>query len=44
ELDTLVASIAEGVREPKPAFLVRIRELIGFLAESESHYQREENA
>ncbi len=44
ELDSLVASIAEGEREPKAAFLVRIRELIGFLAESESHYQREENA
>ncbi|MHA1614354.1 MAG: DUF438 domain-containing protein [Candidatus Thorarchaeota archaeon] len=44
ELETLVASISEGVREPKPEFLVRIRDLIGFLAESESHYQREENA
>jgi len=44
ELDSLVASIAEGEREPKAAFIVRIRELIGFLAESESHYQREENA
>jgi len=44
ELETLVASISEGVREPKPEFLVRIRELIEFLAESESHYQREENA
>jgi PAS domain S-box-containing protein len=44
ELDNLIGSIAEGVREPKPEFLVRIRELIGFLAESESHYQREENS
>ena len=44
ELETLITSVADGVREPKPEFLVRIRELIGFLAESESHYQREENA
>ena len=44
ELDTLICSISKGDREPKPEFLVRIRELIGFLAESESHYQREENA
>jgi len=44
ELDNLIGSISEGVREPKPEFLVRIRELIAFLAESESHYQREENS
>ncbi len=44
ELDNLVTSISKGDRKPKPEFLVRVRELIGFLAESESHYQREENA
>ncbi|MCK5265851.1 MAG: DUF438 domain-containing protein, partial [Candidatus Thorarchaeota archaeon] len=44
ELDDIIGSITEGVREAKPEFLVRIRELIGFLAESESHYQREENS
>ncbi|MHA2045856.1 MAG: DUF438 domain-containing protein [Candidatus Thorarchaeota archaeon] len=31
-------------QEPKPKFLERIRELIGYFVESESHYQREENA
>ncbi|MHA1862304.1 MAG: DUF438 domain-containing protein [Candidatus Thorarchaeota archaeon] len=44
ELDNLIGSIADGAREPKTEFLVRIRELIAFLAESESHYQREENS
>ncbi|MHA1136133.1 MAG: DUF438 domain-containing protein [Candidatus Thorarchaeota archaeon] len=44
ELDNIIGSISEGVREAKAEFLVRIRELIGFLAESESHYQREENS
>ncbi len=42
ELDTLVGSISG--KEAKPEYLVRIRELIGFFIESESHYQREENA
>ncbi len=44
ELDTLVGSISDGDREAKPEFLDRIRELIGFFIESESHYLREENA
>ena len=44
ELDSLVGSISEGDREAKPEFLDRIRELIGFFIESESHYLREENA
>jgi PAS domain S-box-containing protein len=44
ELQSLVASISKGEREPKPAYLGRIRQLIGFFVESESHYLREENA
>lgn len=44
ELVALVGSISKGEREPKPEFLTRIRELIGFFIESISHYQREENA
>ncbi len=44
ELDVLVSSISKDEREAKPQFLNRIRELIGFFIDSESHYQREENA
>lgn len=43
ELQSLVNAITKGVRETKPEFLERIRQLIGFFVESESHYLREEN-
>ena len=44
ELESLVASISSGEREPRPEFLERIRQLIGFLVDTETHYLREENA
>ncbi|MHA2201679.1 MAG: DUF438 domain-containing protein [Candidatus Thorarchaeota archaeon] len=44
ELRSLVSSISGDEQEVKPQFLKRIRELIGYFIESESHYQREENA
>lgn len=44
ELDALVGSISKGERDPKSEFLARVRELIGFFIDSESHYLREENA
>jgi DUF438 domain-containing protein len=44
ELHTLVQSIATGERETKPEYLERIRQLMGFFKEADSHYQREENA
>jgi PAS domain S-box-containing protein len=44
ELESLVASISSGEREPRSEFLERIRQLIGFLVETETHYLREENA
>ncbi|MFW9794499.1 MAG: DUF438 domain-containing protein [Candidatus Thorarchaeota archaeon] len=43
ELDSIVSSISTGEIKIKPEFLARVRELIGFFEESESHYQREEN-
>jgi PAS domain S-box-containing protein len=44
ELHSLVTAIASGERDIRPEFVDRIRQLIGFLEESESHYLREENA
>jgi PAS domain S-box-containing protein len=44
ELVSLTSSISKGERDSKPEFLTRIRELIGYFIESESHYLREENA
>jgi len=44
ELQLLANALAKGERETKPEFLERIRQLIGFFIESESHYLREENA
>jgi len=44
ELASLITSMVKGERETKPEFLERIRQLIGFFEESETHYQREENA
>ena len=44
ELEHLVTSIAMGEREPRADFLDRIRQLVGFLSETETHYLREENA
>jgi PAS domain S-box-containing protein len=44
ELRSLVSFISSDEQEVKPQFLKRIRELIGYFIESESHYQREENA
>ncbi|MGD9397754.1 MAG: DUF438 domain-containing protein [Candidatus Thorarchaeota archaeon] len=44
ELLALVNALAKGERETKPEYLDRIRQLIGFFAESETHYLREENA
>ena len=44
ELQSLVNALVKGETEAKPEFLERIRQLIGFFVESESHYLREENA
>ena len=44
ELQSLVRALSKGEREPRQEFLSRIRQLIGFFVESESHYLREENA
>ncbi|MGY5857820.1 MAG: DUF438 domain-containing protein [Candidatus Thorarchaeota archaeon] len=44
ELQSLVGAISRGERDPKPEYLERIRQLIEFFVESESHYLREENA
>ncbi len=44
ELQTLTAALLTGEREAKPEYLSRIRQLIGFFVDSESHYLREENA
>ncbi|MFX1605020.1 MAG: DUF438 domain-containing protein [Promethearchaeota archaeon] len=44
ELHTLVESLSSGERRARPEFLDRVRQLIGFFVESESHYLREENA
>ncbi len=44
ELQSLVGALSRGERDPKPEYLGRIRQLIGFFVESESHYLREENA
>ena len=44
ELHTLVSALSSGERETKSEFLDRVRQLIGFFVESESHYLREENA
>jgi DUF438 domain-containing protein len=44
ELYTLVHTISRGERETKPEYLERIRQLLGFFKEADSHYQREENA
>lgn len=44
ELLLLVGSLSKGEREHKPEYLARVRQLIGFFVESESHYLREENA
>ncbi|MHA2396805.1 MAG: DUF438 domain-containing protein, partial [Candidatus Thorarchaeota archaeon] len=43
ELQALLGALSNGEREPKPEFLGRIRQLVGFFVESESHYLREEN-
>lgn len=44
ELQGLVGQVSRGERDSKPEYLDRIRQIIGFFAESESHYLREENA
>jgi PAS domain S-box-containing protein len=44
ELLALVGALSNGERESKPEYLGRIRQLIGFFVESDSHYLREENA
>ncbi|MFX1483453.1 MAG: DUF438 domain-containing protein [Promethearchaeota archaeon] len=44
ELEELATSIVKGERESKPEFISRVRELIGFFVDSQSHYHREENA
>ncbi|MFW9833622.1 MAG: DUF438 domain-containing protein [Candidatus Thorarchaeota archaeon] len=44
ELYTLIQSISSGERETKPEYIERVRQLMGFFKESDSHYQREENA
>jgi PAS domain S-box-containing protein len=44
ELQSLVASISLGETEARSEFLDRIRQLIGFLEDSQTHYLREENA
>jgi PAS domain S-box-containing protein len=43
ELQALLGALSNGERESKPEFLGRIRQLVGFFVESESHYLREEN-
>ncbi|MFW9788341.1 MAG: DUF438 domain-containing protein [Candidatus Thorarchaeota archaeon] len=44
ELHDLVSGLVAGEREAGSGYMVRVRQLIGFLVESESHYLREENA
>ena len=44
ELQSLVGTLSRGERDARPEYLERIRQLIGFFVESESHYLREENA
>lgn len=44
ELHSHVGALAKGERERKPEYLGRVRQLIGFFVESDSHYLREENA
>ena len=44
ELHSLVRGLSRREREPKPEDLGRVRQLIGFFIESETHYLREENA
>ena len=44
ELHKLVTALVSGEREPKAEFLNRVRQLIVIFTESETHYQREENA
>ncbi|MFW9975858.1 MAG: DUF438 domain-containing protein [Candidatus Thorarchaeota archaeon] len=44
ELYTLTTTLKRGEREPEALFIERIRQLLGFFAESETHYLREENA
>jgi len=44
ELYSLVNALSSGNREMRPEFVDRVRQLIGFFVESESHYLREENA
>ncbi len=44
ELHTLTKTLKKGERESEAVFIDRIRQLLGFFAESETHYLREENA
>ena len=44
ELHSLASALVSGERESTPEFISRVRQLIGFFEESESHYLREENA
>lgn len=44
ELHTLASALSTGERETRTEYLERVRQLIGFFIESESHYLREENA
>ncbi|MHA2081411.1 MAG: DUF438 domain-containing protein, partial [Candidatus Thorarchaeota archaeon] len=44
ELQSLVEVLSSGERALKPEYLIRIRQLIAFFVESDSHYLREENA
>ncbi|MFW9807121.1 MAG: DUF438 domain-containing protein [Candidatus Thorarchaeota archaeon] len=44
ELHSLVSALVSGERDRTPEFMSRVRQLVGFFEESESHYLREENA
>jgi PAS domain S-box-containing protein len=44
ELHSLAKMLSSGEREKRPEFVERVRQLIGFVVDSESHYLREENA
>lgn len=44
ELCTLTMTLKRGERELEAVFIERIKQLLGFFAESETHYLREENA
>jgi PAS domain S-box-containing protein len=44
ELVLITSSLVKGHREARPAYLERVRQLIQYFIESESHYLREENA